>query len=90
MQMQAPHSNTQNGFTRSSFMRSKTFLIIFLMIFSPSYALSQQTLERKTGSASTPQSLGPQCRAPVILPSIGGDNNDMVWVLQRLKADDMV
>ena len=53
-------------------------------------ALSQQTLERKTGSASTPQSLGPQCRAPVILPSIGGDNNDVVWVLLRPKADNMV
>ena len=52
-------------------VRSKTSLSlqdVFLFLL-PS---SEQTLERKTKYATTPQSLGPQCRAPVILPSIGG------------------
>ena len=51
-------------------VRSKTSLSlqdVFLFLL-PS---SEQTLERKTKYATTPQSLGPQCRAPVILPSIG-------------------
>ena len=50
--------------------------------------LCQQTLERKTGSASTPQSLGPQCRAPVILPSIGGDDDDFIHHDDSSEAED--
>ena len=66
-------------------VRSKTSLSlqdVFLFLL-PS---SEQTLERKTKYATTPQSLGPQCRAPVILPSIGWAwPSSPVWCIFKSK-----
>ena len=50
----------------------------------------KQTLEPPQ-TLKNPQSLGPQCRAPVILPSIGGDDDyDDIWFGQRTKIGEMV
>ena len=81
------------------FMQVEFWVLKSFEFFSP--PSPKQTLEPPK-MMETPQSLGPQCRAPVILPSIGGDDDEEhydddeddpyedIWFPQRTKTGEIV